>query len=172
MVGHLTFGKKKYEGLSDSDKEAFTNVFNDIKTFQDRLMVLIDEDTKSFGIFMDALKLPKDTDEEKSIRLQKMEDATKEIIKVPYEIAKVSLQALKSLDIIIKLGNKNAITDVGVAAILLDSAVEGACLNVKINLPGLSDEALVNSYNEDVKNFITEANKIRVGYLNTIHSSL
>ncbi len=172
MVGHLTIGKKKFEALEESEKQEFKNTFESIKNFQDRLAELVDEDTKSFGIFMQALKLPKESDEEKVKRAQAMENATKEIIKVPYEIAKLSLDALKSLDIIIKYGNKNAITDVGVAAILLDSAVEGAALNVKINLPGLSDEAVVENYKNDMKTFIEESHNIRVKYLNTVHSAL
>ncbi len=172
MVCHLSFGKKKFEALDETIKTEFTVCFDNLAKFQTRLVELIDEDTKSFGVFMKALKLPKDTEEEKQIRLKEMEEATKVIIKVPYEIAKLSCDALESLETIVKNGNKNAITDVGVAAILLDSAVEGACLNVKINLPGLSDTELVNTYKNDVEMLIDKSHSIRTSYLQTVHSNL
>lgn len=172
MVGHLSFGKKKYEANSDADKANFEAAFNKIKTHQDRLEVLVDEDTKSFGVFMDAMKLPKETDEEKAYRSAQMEEATKVIIKVPFEIATESLEALRSLDTIIEFGNKNAITDVGVAALLLHAGIEGAILNVKINLPGLSDEALVNDYVKKCEDIASEATKLKEAFLATVNANL
>lgn len=172
MVGHLSFGKKKYEANSDSDKADFKSEFDKLKDFQDKLEILIDEDTKSFGVFMDAMRLPKDTDEEKAYRLAQMEEATKEIIKVPFAIAKTSLEALETLSTIIKFGNKNAITDVGVAALLLTAGVEGAVLNVKINLPGLSDESVVADYKVQCEHFVERANELKEKYLVEVNNSL
>lgn len=172
MVGHLSFGKKKFEANSDADKKKFEEMFDKIKVHQDRLEILVDEDTKSFGVFMDAMKLPKETDEEKTYRKAQMEEATKVIIKVPYEIATESLEVLKSLETIIEFGNKNAITDVGVAALLLNAGVEGAVLNVKINLPGLSDESLVSDYNIKCDVMIKEANELKEKYLTIVNSNI
>ncbi len=172
MVGHLSFGKKKYEANEESDKKDFEAAFNKIKSHQDRLEILVDEDTKSFGVFMDAMKLPKETDEEKAYRKAQMEEATKVIIKVPYEIATESLEALRSLNTIIKFGNKNAITDVGVAALLLTAGIEGAILNVKINLPGLSDENLVNEYISNCDNIAKEALTLKDDFLQTVNNNL
>ncbi len=172
MVGHLSFGKKKFEENSDADKSKFKEEFDKLKNFQDRLEVLVDEDTKSFGIFMKALKLPKETDEEKTYRSEQMEEATKEIIKVPFEIASQSLEALRSLATIIEFGNKNAITDVGVASLLLNAGIEGAVLNVKINLPGLSDNQLVNKYLEDCDKMVSESNQLKNQYMEIVNSKL
>lgn len=172
MVGHLSFGKKKYEANEESDKKDFEAAFNKIKSHQDRLEILVDEDTKSFGVFMDAMKLPKETDEEKAYRKAQMEEATKVIIKVPYEIATESLEALRSLNTIIKFGNKNAITDVGVAALLLTAGIEGAILNVKINLPGLSDESLVNEYISNCDNIAKEALTLKDDFIQTVNNNL
>lgn len=172
MVGHLSFGKKKFEENSDADKKSFEEAFNKIKNHQDRLEVLVDEDTKSFGVFMDAMKLPKETDEEKAYRSAQMEEATKVIIKVPFEIATESLEALRSLNTIIKFGNKNAITDVGVAALLLTAGIEGAILNVKINLPGLSDSSLVNDYVVKCDAMQKEAYELKNEFLETVNNNL
>ncbi len=165
-------GKKKFEANSDADKKKFEEMFDKIKVHQDRLEILVDEDTKSFGVFMDAMKLPKETDEEKAYRKAQMEEATKVIIKVPYEIATESLEVLKSLETIIEFGNKNAITDVGVAALLLNAGVEGAVLNVKINLPGLSDESLVSDYNIKCDVMVKEANELKEKYLTIVNSNI
>ncbi len=172
MVGHLTFGKKKFEGLSVEEQEVFETEFNKLKVFQDELSALIDKDTECFGIFMSALKLPKNTEKEKSVRLDAMEKATMEIIKVPFAIASVSLDAMKTLSTIIQFGNKNAITDVGVAALLLNAGVEGAVLNVKINLPGLSDENLVNDYINKCDEFIKTAGDLKTKYIDEVNKSL
>ncbi len=172
MVGHLTFGKKKFEELEEAQKSEFLSKFNSLEVFQDKLKVLIDKDTESFGIFMKALKLPKETDEEKKFRFEQMELATMEIIKVPFEIAKISIDALESLNSIIEYGNKNAITDVGVAALLLYAGVEGAVLNVKINLPGLSDDKLVNDYLINCEEFVEKASSLKNKYLDTVNKAL
>ncbi len=172
MVGHLSFGKKKFEANSEEDKKNFEEAFNQIKKHQERLEVLVDEDTKSFGVFMDAMKLPKETEEEKAYRRNQMEEATKVIIKVPYEIATESLESLRLLSTIIEFGNKNAITDVGVAALLLTAGVEGAILNVKINLPGLSDESLVNEYIANCNKIENEALELKKTLLKVVNSSL
>ncbi len=172
MVGHLSFGKKKFEALDETEKQLFQTAFDELKKIQDRLEILIDEDTKSFGVFMDAMKLPKETDEEKQYRKAQMEEATKVIIKVPYEIAQISLDALKVLNPIIEYGNKNAITDVGVGSILLCSGIEGAILNVKINLPGLSCEDTVNDYIEKCNAIQTEAVALKTAHLKAVNSFL
>ncbi|MFV0499290.1 MAG: cyclodeaminase/cyclohydrolase family protein [Bacilli bacterium] len=172
MVGHLTFGKKKYEALDEKDKDLFSESFSKLKAHQDSLEFLVDEDTRSFGIFMKALKLPKDSEEEKQFRLEQMEEATKEIIKVPYEIATESLKALKLLTSIIEFGNKNAITDVGVAALLLSAGIEGAILNVKINLPGLSDVDLVSYYKSKCLEISKESTEFLNVYQEKVNSYL
>lgn len=172
MVGHLSFGKKKFESYTDSEKLAFKEAFDKLAMLESRLNQLVDEDTKSFGIFMDALKLPKETEEEKKYRLEQMEEATKVIIKVPFEIATVSLDALSNLDTIIQYGNKNAITDVGVAALLLNAGIEGAILNVKINLPGLSNQSLVEEYQTLCSEMLVKSEKLKTEYLKTVNSSL
>src|SRR5690606_14851924 len=102
--------------------------------------VLIDKDTEAFNLFMEALRLPKETETEKEFRKQKLEEATIEAIKVPLEIMKLSYLGLETIEKMVEYGNKNALSDIGVGCLLLHSGLEGAILNVKINLSGLSDE--------------------------------
>jgi formiminotetrahydrofolate cyclodeaminase len=172
MVGHLTVGKKKFKALDEETQVEFNQAFQSLVELKEVFIKLVDEDTQSFNLFMDAMALPKSTDEEKAIRRQAMEDGTLEAIKVPHKIATTSLKALKLLEVIIKNGNKNALSDIGVGALLLHSGLEGAILNVKINLPGLSDEAVVADYKAKCVALKEEALVIRESIITNVESKL
>ena len=172
MVGHLTVGKKKFKALEDETQNEFNDVINTFDSYKNEMIELIDKDTEAFNLIMAAFKLPKETDEEKALRSEKIEEGTLEAIKVPFRVAELSLEALKELDIILKSGNKNCASDLGVAALMLYAGLEGAILNVKINIPGISDKELVAEYNTSVKNMMFEAAEIRQGILEQIHTSL
>ena len=134
MMAHLSFGKKKFEALDDKTKEEFKVRFDKLGEIRTELSTLVDKDTESFNEFMKALKLPKETDEEKVARAKAMEEATIFSIEVPYKTAKLSLEALKLLDFLVANGNQNAITDIGVGTLMIATGMEGAILNVKVNL--------------------------------------
>ena len=151
MMAHLSFGKKKFEALDDKTKEEFKVRFDKLGEIRTELSTLVDKDTESFNEFMKALKLPKETDEEKVARAKAMEEATIFSIEVPYKTAKLSLEALQLLDFLVANGNQNAITDIGVGTLMLATGMEGAILNVKVNLMGLEnkeihDKLYINKY--------------------------
>jgi len=172
MVGHLTVGKKKFKALDEETQNQFNASFEKLVTLKEEFVVLVDKDTESFNLFMEAMALPKSTDEEKAARKKAMEAGTLEAIKVPYRIAEASLEALRELEVIVKNGNKNAASDVGVGALLLHSGLEGAILNVKINLPGLSDEAVVNDFKEKVASLKAKALKIKESVIEQVEAKL
>ncbi len=137
MMQHLSFGKKKYEANDEDVKAEFSKRFEALGAVKDRLVQLVDEDTEAFNQVMKAFKMPKETDEEKKVRKAAIAEATMGAIEVPHEIARLSLEALELMYALIPAGNKNAITDLGVGALLLQAGLEGAVLNVKINLGGV-----------------------------------
>lgn len=141
MVAHLTFDKKKFKEIPEWEQESFKAAFEEIDSYRKTLEGLIDRDTEAYNLVIAGYKLPKDTEEEREIRKLTIEKNLKLAIETPLEICKISEKTLKSLKIILKYGNKNAITDLGVSAILLYSGIEGGVLNVKINLGGIDDEA-------------------------------
>jgi len=147
MVGHLTVGKKKYAELDASIKKEFEESFAKMEKLKNELIILIDEDTDNFNLVMDAYKMPKETDEEKAVRSKAIESATIKATKTPLKVVTLSLEVLKLLNIFIEHGNKNALSDVGVAALLALAGLKGAILNVKINIPSIKDAILV----EDLK---------------------
>lgn len=142
MMAHLSFGKKKYEALDQAVKEEFEVKFNKLGKIREEMSKLIDEDTQSFNEFMKALKMPKDTFKQITERQQAMADATLYSIKVPYKTASLSLDAMKELEFLVDNGNQNAITDIGVGTLMLCTGLEGAILNVKVNLMGLENKEL------------------------------
>ena len=113
---------------------------------KDRLLWLIEEDTEAFNSVMDAMKLPTGTEEEEKAKEQAIEEATKRATSVPFETLKLTEKLLDIAQVIAEKGNKNSISDVGVAAITAKGAAESAYMNVVINLPGIRDK----DFKEDV----------------------
>src|SRR5690554_4468613 len=94
MVSHLTFNKKSYMALDEKLRLDYEKNFAKLNEIKNELEVLIDKDTEAFNLFMEALRLPKETETEKEFRKQKLEEATIEAIKVPLEIMKLSYLGL------------------------------------------------------------------------------
>lgn len=136
MVANLTFGKKGYEAHWDEAKvlaEAGQKV-------KERSLQAIDTDTQAFYDMMDAMRLPKKTDEEKAARHSAIQDATKKAILVPLETLEIAMDAVEVAEKIARIGNANALSDAGVAAVNANAAAKAAYLNVKINMGAIEDE--------------------------------
>jgi len=172
MIGHLTIPKKKFKNLDDSIQEKFIQVHENIKSKELRTLELIDEDTKAFNEIMQALKMPKDSEKEKNKRKKALEKATFKATEIPLEIAKIAHDVLDSIDVLVKYGLKHAISDVGVSALLIHAGMEGACLNVKINLSGLSDEAYVSRVGKEVQMILDEGRSLKDAILNSVHNMI
>ena len=155
MVANLTIGKEKYkDGWDEMGKvlEAagklgveFTNLMN--------------EDTESFNIFMKALKMPKDTEEQKTARRAAMAEASKTATAVPLRTLESCVKAAALSVAAAKYGNASAVSDAGVAALLAEAAAKAAAYNVKINLPGIKDEAFAKDCRERMEKALAEAGK-------------
>jgi len=157
MMGALAINKKKYNELDDIIKDEFTEKYDKLLKVREKLSYLIDEDTVSFNELMKSFKLPKETEEEKQFRREEIQRTTLYATEIPFEVAKVSLEAMELLPFFSKYGNQNAITDLGVGAMLLETGIRGAILNVKINLGGLKDEIKVEKFREGYKRIEEEA---------------
>jgi formiminotetrahydrofolate cyclodeaminase len=157
MMGALAINKKKYNELDDIIKDEFIEKYDKLLKVREKLSYLIDEDTVSFNELMKSFKLPKETEEEKKFRREEIQRTTLYATEIPFEVAKVSLEAMELLPFFSKYGNQNAITDLGVGAMLLETGIRGAILNVKINLGGLKDEVKVEKFREGYKRIEEEA---------------
>jgi len=139
MVANLSASKKGWEDRW----EEFSNWAEKGQAYKKQLLDLVDEDTRSFNAIMNGFSLPKGTDEEKAIRKQAIQDATKYAIEVPLKVMEVSLATMEIMKAMVEIGNPNSITDAGVGALCARTAVMGAHMNVKINTGSYDDKTFV-----------------------------
>ncbi len=136
MVSNLTFSKKGYEKVWEEAKE-IAEIGQNIK---EHSLIAIDKDTQAFYEMMDAARLPKKTDDDQKMRNATIQEATKKAILVPLETLTIALEAVELAAKVAKIGNTNALSDAGVAAITANAAAKSAYLNVKINMGSIEDE--------------------------------
>ncbi|PLW79455.1 glutamate formimidoyltransferase, partial [Candidatus Woesearchaeota archaeon] len=156
MVSNLTYYKKKYE----KSKEMMGEVGEQAQLLKQRLLNAIDEDTEAFNRMAAAGRLPKNTDEEKVLRDEAMEEANKYAMQVPFTTMNDSLQVLRLAKKVAENGNPNCLSDAGVANLCGYAAIMGAYYNVKINAPSVEDKDFTNNMLKDCEKIISEAQKI------------
>ena len=137
MVSNLTIDKKGYEKVQDAVRE-YAPQGQDIKL---RALQCIDNDTNAFNALMDAMRLPKKTDEETAFRDAEIERTTQQAILIPFKTLEIACEAINLADKVADVGNVNALSDAGVAALTALSAAKAADYNILINLAGSKDEA-------------------------------
>lgn len=172
MVGHLTISKKLFAKLDEKIQKELISTMDEIEIIQAKLVFAIDEDTNVFQKMMEAYGLKKETEDEKRIRSEAIQKATIAGIEVPLSVMKNSFEILKRLEIFIKHGNKSAISDVGVGIHLLIAGMEGALLNVKINLSSLKDVNQKQYYINETNRLMNEAHEFQGNFLQQINDYL
>ena len=138
MVCNLTIGKKKY---ADVENEMIS-VKQKLESYQKTFVGLGAKDNAAFEKVMEAFKLPKETDAEKETRSKKIEEATIGAADIPAQVMKTCADILPLLKIIIDKGNRNSLSDAGVAASLIGTAAKSAYMNVIINCSSLSNQTI------------------------------
>lgn len=172
MVNNLTVGKKAYEAFSEELKLELANNSKEVEALVVDLSNIVDEDTKAFDKVMDAFKLPKETDEEKTLRSQAIQDGYKIALEVPLRCAEKCLRILQLQKVFAHNGNVNAITDVGVGVLLAYSGLEGALFNVTINLGSLKDEDFRTEISAKVSSLLAEGKKLKEESLEIVYKRL
>jgi methenyltetrahydrofolate cyclohydrolase len=172
MVGHLTVNKKKFLSLRDEIKLEFQATIDSLLIIKDELVSLVDQDTEAFNQIMKAYQLPKNTEEEIQKRLLKIEEETINAIIIPSKVASLSLAALNHIELILEYGNKQMLSDLGVGILMLLSGIEGASMNILINLSSLKDEISKTQYKNQANNYIEKANEKKQKLISKIYESL
>lgn len=142
MVANLTVTKKKYEAFHDVCKKAA----EEAEAYCAQLTAQIDRDTDAYTLVCQAMKLPKETEEEKQVRRERIAEATLFATQVPYETLALAVQTLSITRTLVGQSNPNAVSDLGVAACSLETCAKGAWLNVLINLGGIQEEDKANEF--------------------------
>lgn len=169
MVGHLTVDKKKFLALDTAIQFEFKDIISSFIVIKDALMDLIDRDTEAFNVIMKAYQMPKTTEDEVRVRNEKIQEGTVQAIMVPLKVATLSLSALHQFELILRYQNQNTLSDLGVAVLALSSGGLGACLNIMINLPGLTDTIAKKQYQLQTEELIEDIQVIRDDLLKKVY---
>lgn len=172
MVFNLTIGKKVYNEYEDDKKSLISSSLVEVKTEKDNFLSLMEKDAEEFLVLMDAFKLPKNTEEEKSYRLGKIDEGYVKALEIPFKVAQKAFEIYKYIEVASNLGNKNAISDAGVAALLIQTAIESAVLNVKINLSSIKDENYKTLVSDKCNYLIKEGLIKKEKIMETVNSKL
>ncbi|MFC2151685.1 glutamate formimidoyltransferase, partial [Bacteroidota bacterium] len=140
--------------------------------YQSELVRLVDEDTDAFNKIMDAFGLPKKSEEEKLIRKQAIQEATKNAILVPFRVMEVAYKALEVIKAMAEIGNPNSVSDAGVGALAIRSCVKGAFLNVKINSGDLEDKTFVQTVSKKAEEIDLKTDLLEKEILTIVESKL
>jgi formiminotetrahydrofolate cyclodeaminase len=141
----MVAGLPKTRNQSDDDRTALTFAAGALTGIQHQLTEAIDADSAAYGHVVDAYRQPKATDAEKSARKAAVERALRQATDVPLGVMRLSVDAIKHAQAVAAHGHRAASSDVGVALALLQAGLEGARLNVRVNLAGISDQAYVDA---------------------------
>lgn len=161
MVGNLSITKKKFKALSEEIQNEYMNNLEVFKSAKEEFTNLIDMDTDAFNALMDAFQLPKESSEEILNRQNEIDKATLGCIKVPLKVSALALKCLRTVEALIVNSNKNTISDQGVSVLMFYSAIEGAAMNVLINLPGLTDEGMQKEFKKTIDDIIKETEELK-----------
>lgn len=150
MVAHLTVGKKGYESVQDR----CMSLPAEAQSLKDGLLKAIDEDTNAFNAVLDAMRLPKKTEDQILIRDKEVESATQKACLIPLKVMNLSANAFMLCKEMGEKGNKNSRSDAEVGALMAKAAVQGAGKNVMINLEGIKDESFRYKMESDVEHWL------------------
>ncbi len=155
MMGWMSYGSKKFEHLDEQMRKLIPPLDAAMK----KLIPLIDADTNAFNDYMIAMKMPKNTDEEKKIRSEKMQEGLKKAIDVPLSVMRTADECWGSMAELAKIGNINSASDLAVGAKSLETGIWGAFKNVEINLPQIEDKKYKESVLKEANEITTRAKK-------------
>jgi len=152
MVANLTIGKKGYEATEEQMK----GIAKDAAEYRNKLVKNIDRDSDAYNDVLAAFRLPKGSEQEENIRKQAIQDTFKNASLVPLDVAKNAFKIIELAELVVKHGNKNAVTDGAVAVMMARTAVLSALYNVKINLSSIKDKNFVERIRKDVTSLESE----------------
>ncbi|MGQ9582547.1 MAG: cyclodeaminase/cyclohydrolase family protein [Thermoplasmatota archaeon] len=136
MVARLTAGKPGYDEVEAEARQAL----NRLEALRKEMLQLVDADTEAFSRVSAAFSMPKDSGNQKLERSRAIQDALKGAARVPLRLAGRCSAALDTLRVLAAKGNPSAASDVGVGALMLYAGLQGAALNVEINLKSIRDQ--------------------------------
>ena len=153
MVCGLTVGKKKYAEYQELAAEAQKKA----ESLKARFVDVMDRDTEAFNVVSAAFGMPKATDEEKAARSAAIQKGLEGCTATPFEMMELAVETLELTDSILGKSNDSAASDLGVSALSLRAAIQGAWLNVLINIGSLKNKELAEDYRKKGEEMLAKA---------------
>ena len=168
MVANLSSHKKQW----DDRWEEFSHWAEKGQQLKDELLRLVDEDTNAFNGIIDSIRMPKASEEEKATRKEAIQQATKYAIEVPLQVMRRSLDSFELIAAMVEKGNPNSITDAGVGALCARAAVQGAFMNVKVNMKDLQDEVYAKKVLAEAQGIADKADQLAAEISEQVHKAI
>lgn len=156
MVGSLTVGKRKYAGV----EAEILRCNEQAEALRKRLLSLIDADAESFGPLAACYRMPAGTEEEKAHRQACMQKALQEACQAPVQIMDACLESLQWIGVYAEKGSVLALSDAAAAALLCDSALQAASLNIRINVKSMESRELAETYLKEMDHKLQQSGKL------------
>ncbi|MDN3644293.1 glutamate formimidoyltransferase [Lutimonas halocynthiae] len=168
MVANLSAHKPGW----DAKWENFSDWAVKGQAYKDKLLYLVDEDTNSFNKIIESFRLAKGTEEEKIIRKEAIQSATKYATEIPFQVMETAYASMEVMQAMIKEGLANSLSDAAVGILCARTAVVGAYFNVRINARDITDQAYVEAILDKAKNIFEASLKIEEEMMQTIDSKM
>ncbi|HOI49025.1 MAG TPA: cyclodeaminase/cyclohydrolase family protein, partial [Prolixibacteraceae bacterium] len=153
MVANLSAHKRGW----DQRWEEFSGWAEKGKSYYEKLLKCVDEDTEAFNRVMEAFSLPKNSEQEKAIRKTAIREATLQAMQIPLKVMELACESMEVMRAMAQNGNPNSVSDAGVGALCARTAVRGAYLNVLINAQGLDEKSLADPILEKSRQILAQA---------------
>ncbi len=168
MVCNLTIGRKKYAAA----EAEMRGILAQSEALREQLTQLLEADVAAFTQVSEAMKLPRDTEEQKATRTAQLQTALKHATAVPMRIAEACVKVIDLCKPVAEMGNANAVSDAGVAVLAAESGLRAAALNVMINLAWLDDEAFVTEQDQKLRQLLENKAGIKEDVYELVASKL
>ena len=168
MVANLSAHKPGW----DEKWENFSEWAVKGQAYKDRLLFLVDEDTNSFNKIIESFRLAKGTAEEKGIRKEAIQSATKYATEIPFQVMETAHDSMEVMQAMIKEGLANSLSDAAVGILCARTAVVGAYFNVRINAKDITDQGYVKAILDKAKKVFEASLKIEEEMMETINSKM
>jgi formiminotetrahydrofolate cyclodeaminase len=168
MAANFTVGKKKFRDVESEVQD----ILDQCDAGYRKLLELMDRDVEAYSTVDEAYAMPRNTDEEKAARTKAIQGALRVALGTPLETLRQCLALIRLLDRLVETANPNLISDVGVAAILLEAALRGAKMNVEINLAWLKDQDFVSQTRQEIDAAAQEARRAAASVVQRVYTTM
>ncbi|OPJ62384.1 cyclodeaminase/cyclohydrolase family protein [Clostridium oryzae] len=172
MVFSLTVNKKIYQSYDEATKKIVDDNLQKLINAKNEFLDMIDKDAQAFTSLMDTFKLPKTTEEEQKLRKAKLQEGYEASMEAPLNVAKKAYEIFDYILSTCEYGNKGVISDAGVAAIMLQAAIEASVLNVRVNLAYIENENHIFDINTICDDLIREGLEKRTEILAKVYGEI